>query len=66
MEALRDQWLAAEEKPAQLSIARQMQEVFMDEVPYLPLGAYMQPVAYKTSLVDVPKGLVQFTGVKRV
>lgn len=38
----------------------------MDEVPYLPLGAYMQPVAYKTSLVDLPKGLVQFTGVKRV
>ena len=66
MEALRDQWLAAEEKPAQLAIARQMQEVLMDEVPYLPLGAYMQPVAYKTSLVDVPKGLVQFTGVKRV
>ena len=31
--------------------------------PYLPLGAHMQPVAYKTNLVDVPKGLVQSTGV---
>jgi peptide/nickel transport system substrate-binding protein len=66
MESLRDAWLAAEEKPAQLAIARQMQEVLMDEVPYLPLGSYFQPVAYKNTLTDVPKGLVQFTGVKRI
>lgn len=66
METLRDTWLAAEEKPTQLAIARQMQEVLMDEVPYLPLGSYFQPVAYKANLVDMPKGLVQFTGVKRV
>lgn len=32
------------------------------DVPYLPLGAYAQPVAYKA---NVPKGLIQFTGMKR-
>ena len=37
----------------------------MQDVPYLPLGSYQQPVAYKSNLADVPKGLVLFTGIRR-
>ncbi len=65
LEALRDEWLQAEDKPAQLALARRMQEQALQDVPYLPVGSYYQPVAYKADLTGVAKGLVQFTGVKR-
>ena len=65
LEALRDEWLQAEDQAAQLALARRMQEQALQDVPYLPVGSYYQPVAYKADLTGVPKGLVQFTGVKR-
>jgi len=65
LEALRDEWLFAEDKPAQLVLARKLQEQALQDVPYLPLGSYYQPVAYKANLTGVSKGLVQFTGIKR-
>ncbi len=37
----------------------------MEDVPYLPLGSYFQPVAYKSDLTHMGKGLIQFTGVRR-
>ncbi len=65
LEALRDEWLRTEDSAAQLALARQMQEQALQDVPYLPVGSYYQPVAYKANLTGVAKGLVQFTGVKR-
>jgi peptide/nickel transport system substrate-binding protein len=65
LEALRDSWLAAEDKPTQVAITRQMQVQAMLDVPYLPVGSYYQPVAYKANLTDMPKGLIQFTGLRR-
>lgn len=64
LEALRDEWLSADDPAAQKAIARRIQAQAFEDVPYLPVGAYDQPVAYR-GLADVPKGLVQFTGVKR-
>ena len=61
LEALRDEWLAADDATA---LARRMQEQALDDVPYLPLGSYYQPVAYR-GLTGVPKELVQFTGVRK-
>ena len=66
LEALRDEWLFAEDKAAQMALARKLQEQALQDVPYLPLGSYYQPVAYKANLTGVSKGLVQFTGVRRV
>ena len=64
LEALRDEWLFAE--PAdQVRIARALQVQAFEDVPYLPLGSYQQPVAYRANLSGVSKGLVQFTGVRR-
>jgi hypothetical protein len=37
----------------------------MQDVPWLPLGSYMQPAAWKANLTGWVKGLVQYTGVKR-
>ena len=66
IEALRDEWLAEEAPAAQLEIARKMQvQALQHDVPYLPVGSYYQPVAYKANITGVPKGLVQFTGMKR-
>ena len=65
LEALRDEWLYASDRTQDMALARKMQEQALADVPYLPLGSYYQPVAYASSLTDVPKGLVQFTGIRR-
>jgi peptide/nickel transport system substrate-binding protein len=65
VEALRDAWLAAEDQTAQAAIAKQLQAQALIDVPYLPLGSYFQPTAYKASLTGMLKGLIQFTGVRR-
>ncbi len=66
LEALRDEWLQAETPAAQLELARKLQAQALEvDVPYLPVGAYSQPAAYKADITGVPKGLVQFTGMKR-
>ena len=31
----------------------------------MPLGLYYQPVAYRNDLMDMMKGLILFTGVRR-
>ena len=65
LEALRDEWLFAEDGADAPALARRMQEQALQDVPYLPLGSYDQPSAWRSDLLDVPKGLVQFTGVRR-
>ena len=66
IEALRDQWLDAEPGPQQAELARKLQAQAMEDVPYLPLGSYFQPTAYKSNLAGMAKGLILFTGVRRV
>jgi peptide/nickel transport system substrate-binding protein len=65
LEALRDAWLAADDQPTQLTLARKIQVQAFEDVPYLPLGSYFQPTSYKADLTDMKKGLIQFTGVRR-
>ena len=65
LETIRDQWLAAPDLAAQQQLARVFQAQAMQDVPYLPLGSYQQPAAYKADLTGVAKGLVLFTGIRR-
>ncbi|MBS0559675.1 MAG: ABC transporter substrate-binding protein [Proteobacteria bacterium] len=65
IEALRNEWLAATDLTAQKQIAAKMQVQAFEDVPYLPVGAYFQPTAYKADLTGMLKGLILFTGVKR-
>lgn len=65
LEALRDEWLYADDRENDAALARKMQEQALADVPYLPLGSYYQPVAYRANLTGLVKGLVQFTGIKR-
>ncbi len=65
LEALRDEWLGTEDLGAQRALARRMQAQAFEDVPYLPLGSYYQPCAFKADLSGFQKGLVLFTGVRR-
>ncbi len=65
MEALRDQWLAAGDLATQQALAQKIQLQAMQDVPFLPLGSYYQPTAYKNDLTGMLKGLILFTNVRR-
>ena len=65
LEALRDEWLATPDPAGQLALARRMQEQAWEDVPFLPLGSYEQPTAYRSDLTGMLKGLILFTNVRR-
>jgi peptide/nickel transport system substrate-binding protein len=65
IEELRGAWFEAPDLRAQQAIARQIQEVAFQEVPYLPLGQYFQATAYRRGLTGVLKGLPLFWNVQR-
>ncbi len=65
LETLRDAWMETEDSEMRYDISRKIQAQAMVDVPYLPLGSYFQPVAYRADLTDMKKGLIQFTGVRR-
>jgi len=50
MEALRDAWFDAPDLPAQRHLAEQMQVLGLQEPPFIPLGQYFIPYAYRTGL----------------
>jgi peptide/nickel transport system substrate-binding protein len=65
LEALRNAWLETEDPVQQKALARQIQVQAMLDVPYLPVGSYFQPAAFKADLTGMQKGLIQFTGLRR-
>lgn len=66
MEALRAEWFAAADLDAQKRIAIEMQKQALLDVPYIPLGHYLTPTAYRKTLADVVDGVPVFWGVHRV
>jgi peptide/nickel transport system substrate-binding protein len=66
LEALRDQWLATNDETERQTLARQIQLQAWQDVPFLPLGSYDQPTAYRDSLTGMLKGLILFTNLRRV
>jgi peptide/nickel transport system substrate-binding protein len=65
MEELFAQWMDAPDLAAQQKLCEQMQQVFFQEAPYVPLGMYGQPTAYRNDLADVRMGFPQMYGVRR-
>jgi peptide/nickel transport system substrate-binding protein len=65
LEELRQAWFDAPNLDGQKAVARQIQEVAFQEVPYLPLGQYFQATAYRRGLTGVLKGLPLFWNVQR-
>ncbi len=66
LEELRDQWFEAPDLPAQQAVAREIQTVAMQELPYIPLGAYWSNTAYRRSLADRLPGFAMFWNLRKV
>ncbi len=67
IEALRAAWYEAPDMPAQQALARQMQAAAFDEVPYIPVGQWYQPIARRTSLSGILKSILPiFWEVRKV
>jgi peptide/nickel transport system substrate-binding protein len=66
LEALRMAWLQAESLDAQKRIAEEIQMQVWRDVPYIPLGHWTHPTAYRSGLTDLPKGFPAFYGVRSI
>jgi peptide/nickel transport system substrate-binding protein len=47
---LREAWFKADDLATQKRIASEMQGVAFEEVPYIPLGQWPQPTAFRSNL----------------
>jgi len=65
IEALAGDWLDTADPAAQRAIGAAMQRLAFEAVPYLPLGQYFQPTAFRRTLVGVRPGPATFWGVER-
>ena len=65
LEDLRSQWLRASDDGSQKAIATDIQVKAWEDVPFLPLGMYYQPTAYRSDLSGMLTGLPLFTNIKR-
>jgi peptide/nickel transport system substrate-binding protein len=66
LESLRNQWLLTDDLAARKAIAEKIQVQAFQDVPFLPVGSYYQPTAYRSNLTDMLTGLILFTNVRRV
>jgi peptide/nickel transport system substrate-binding protein len=65
LEELRNQFMAASDLTAQKRIAAEIQLQAFIDVPYLPLGEFIQPTTQRKEIVDTLKGLSLFWNVRR-
>jgi peptide/nickel transport system substrate-binding protein len=65
LEALRQDWFTTSDLAAQQRIAVDVQQEAWRFVPYIPLGQYFQPTAYRRDLSDLRGGFPQFYTVRR-
>jgi len=66
LERMRDAWFDAPDEAAQKQLGIAMQKQAFIDVPYVPLGLFYQPTAYRKSITGVLKGLPLFWNVRRV
>lgn len=66
LEALRAAWLDADGLDAQQRVTELIQRQLWQDVPYVPLGSWTHLTAYRTGLVDIPRGFPAFYGVRKV
>jgi peptide/nickel transport system substrate-binding protein len=64
IEALRDAWLDAPDAAAQARLSREIQAQAMRDLPYVPLGQFFQPTAYRRALTGMLKGPTLFWNLR--
>jgi peptide/nickel transport system substrate-binding protein len=65
LEELRNAWFAASDLASQQKICQDIQRQAMIDVPYVPLGQYIQPTAYRSDLTGILNGFATFWSVRR-
>ncbi len=65
LEALRLSWFDAPDLADQQKIAAEIQQVVLDEAPYLPLGQYFASTAWRKTITEPISEIISFWGVKR-
>jgi peptide/nickel transport system substrate-binding protein len=65
IEELRDAWFKAPDQAAQQAICREIQLQAFVDVPYIPLGQYFTPTAYRANLTGVLAGTPVFWNIRR-
>jgi peptide/nickel transport system substrate-binding protein len=66
VEALRTAWYDAPDLATQQRVGRELQTVAFEEVPYIPVGQWYQPIAHRTDLTGILRGnLPLFWNVSR-
>jgi peptide/nickel transport system substrate-binding protein len=65
LEELRNAWFEAPDQAAQAVICADIQRVAFETVPYIPTGLSYAATAHRRNLVDLPRGLPLFYGVRR-
>ncbi len=66
LEELRDAWFEASDAAEQKRLCVEIQRTIMDEVPYIPVGAYLTNTAHRANLRDRVKGFAIMWNVRRV
>jgi peptide/nickel transport system substrate-binding protein len=56
LKRLREEWLDAPDLAAQRAIAMQIQRTALDEVPYIPVGQWFTPSAWRGNISGIVKG----------
>jgi len=65
LETLRTAFFDALDDAVRASIGRDMQRQAFEDMPYLPLGQFFQPTAYRADLTNMSRGLPLFWSVRR-
>ncbi|MCK8783617.1 ABC transporter substrate-binding protein [Roseomonas sp. NAR14] len=65
LEELRNAWFEAPDLPAQKRIAEDIQRTAIEEVAYIPVGAYLSSTALRKDLRDRVKGFAIFWNLRR-
>ncbi len=65
LEAMREEWLQAPDVASQRAIAARIQTQAFTDVPYIPLGQFFQPTAWRRSVQGVLKGPTLFWNIRR-
>jgi len=65
LEDLRNEWFVAPDLEAQQKICAEIQKEAFTSVPYIPMGQYLQPTAYRSNLEGVLNGFAIFWSVRK-
>jgi peptide/nickel transport system substrate-binding protein len=65
LEALRDQWMEAPDQASRQAIARRIQAQAFEDLPYIPVGKFIQPTAHRRDLLGMVSGPTAFWNLRR-